>query len=269
MVKFGEELQLYRQKKNISLQEISAATRINIRFLDAIERGDFTILPLTYMRAMLREYASYLDLDPNEVIQAFDRVYGARPSDVNLGAPPLKPEPTPPFHPLKTAPDTGLPREPIFSKGIRQIIQVPAFSIGLAFVVVVGVVIFFLLRNSGSHEAVKETPFDQVAKENEARLSPAPAVTTADAAQRPDSLELRAKTNDTVWIQIRSDTGQARDMILAPNASYVWKAKQRFNVTVGNAGGITFTLNGKPIGQIGKKGVVVRDFEFNRSRLRY
>ena len=50
---FGEELAQARMAKGISLIDISAETRINLKFLEAIERGQFKILPQTYVRAFL------------------------------------------------------------------------------------------------------------------------------------------------------------------------------------------------------------------------
>jgi hypothetical protein len=39
----------------------------------------------------------------------------------------------------------------------------------------------------------------------------------------------------------------------------MWAAKERFVVTMGNAGGATFRLNGKDIGSLGKRGAIVRN----------
>ena len=54
---FGEELSQARLAKGISLIDISAETRINLKFLEAIESGQFQILPQTYVRAFLKEYS--------------------------------------------------------------------------------------------------------------------------------------------------------------------------------------------------------------------
>ena len=69
---FGEELKQTRLEKELSLMDISAETRISIKFLDAIERGQFQILPQTYIRAFLREYALMAGLDPIDVVQRYE-----------------------------------------------------------------------------------------------------------------------------------------------------------------------------------------------------
>ena len=69
---FGEELKQTRLEKEISLMDISAETRISLKFLDAIEHGQFQILPQTYVRAFLREYAMMIGLDPNDIMQRYE-----------------------------------------------------------------------------------------------------------------------------------------------------------------------------------------------------
>lgn len=70
--KFGQELKAVREQKDIPLQQIFNKTRIDIKFLHAIEDGNFEIMPEVYLRAFIKEYAKSLDLDPNVVIQKYD-----------------------------------------------------------------------------------------------------------------------------------------------------------------------------------------------------
>jgi hypothetical protein len=46
-----------------------------------------------------------------------------------------------------------------------------------------------------------------------------------------------------------------------------WKARDKFAVTLGNAGAMEFTLNKKKVGTLGKRGSVVRNVELNRKTL--
>ncbi len=70
---FSAELKSAREAKDISLQEISSKTKIDMKFLKAIEVGDFDVLPDVYLKAFLKEYAKNVDLDPNQIIQKYDR----------------------------------------------------------------------------------------------------------------------------------------------------------------------------------------------------
>ena len=61
MPAFGENLRREREMRGVSLEEISSATKISLRFLDAIEREDFSKLPGgIFSRSFIRTYARYL-----------------------------------------------------------------------------------------------------------------------------------------------------------------------------------------------------------------
>src|ERR1700730_5400883 len=65
---FGEELRREREIRGISIKEISDATKISKRFLEAIERNDHGKLPApVFTRGFVREYARYLGLSVDEI----------------------------------------------------------------------------------------------------------------------------------------------------------------------------------------------------------
>ena len=73
MKHFGEELKAARESKNISLQDISKATRINIKFIEAIEAGNLNILPPTYIRAFIKSYAKNVGLNQEDTITRYEQ----------------------------------------------------------------------------------------------------------------------------------------------------------------------------------------------------
>ena len=62
------------QRKNLNkdLVDISAETKVNIKYLRAIESGDFDILPNVYIRLFLRTYSDYLELNSDELLNDYD-----------------------------------------------------------------------------------------------------------------------------------------------------------------------------------------------------
>ena len=69
---FYLELAQLRKSKDIQINEISEATKINIKYIEAIERGDFVSLPDIYVRLFIRSYAEYLEIDSHvELIHSF------------------------------------------------------------------------------------------------------------------------------------------------------------------------------------------------------
>jgi cytoskeleton protein RodZ len=72
MVLLGEELKRERELREISLREISEATKISIRILEAIEHDNYKILPGgIFNRNFLRAYAQFVGLDAESVVSKY------------------------------------------------------------------------------------------------------------------------------------------------------------------------------------------------------
>jgi cytoskeletal protein RodZ len=87
MAGFGETLYQARANMGVTLKEAEQATRINRHHLDALESENFSALPpLIYQRGIVRNYASYLRLDPGKLLVMFEETQGpsgkAQPNSV-------------------------------------------------------------------------------------------------------------------------------------------------------------------------------------------
>lgn len=92
MAGFGETLRQARAHKGVTLREAEQATRINRHHLAALEDETFDALPpLIYQRGIVRNYASYLDLDPGKLITMFEEAHGitATGASASVAAPPI------------------------------------------------------------------------------------------------------------------------------------------------------------------------------------
>lgn len=69
----GAQLREARLNKKISLDELQQKTKIQKRYLEALETGDFDRLPGDYyVRTFIRQYAQAVGLDGNRLVAAFD-----------------------------------------------------------------------------------------------------------------------------------------------------------------------------------------------------
>lgn len=261
---FGTSLRVKREQKNISLSEISAYTRINQRFLEAIENGKFSILPQTYIRAFLREYASSIEIDGEDVVSTYESIIGERATGPRpkreTGAEDASESPrrTASQHPL-----TPLVR------ALRPIV------FGAIIVIVAGFMYLMLKSPSQTTQTTTgEIPFDRVIRETEAALPrdtltlyvpPQPIITPAETV---DSLVLQMTTTDSLWLSITIDNTRNEEYLFAPNRNRTWKAGEQFVLTMGNAGGATFRLNGKDLGALGRPGAVLRNRVISADLLR-
>lgn len=85
---------------------------------------------------------------------------------------------------------------------------------------------------------------------------------------RDDSLLLEAFSGAPVWFSIKMDTTRSERGTLGSNDHRSWKARDRFVVTLGDAGAVTFFLNGKEIGRLGEEGSVLKNVVLTRQNLR-
>lgn len=72
----GDLLKEKRLLKELSLETVAAKTKIKLEYLEAIENSDFSLLPSsTFAKGFLRNYASFLYLNPDTIVAMFRRDY--------------------------------------------------------------------------------------------------------------------------------------------------------------------------------------------------
>lgn len=78
----GEKLRDARELRGVDLYRVERDTKIRAKYLAALEDGDFTDLPGdVYARGFLRNYATYLGLDADEIEEEWrEEAGGARPA---------------------------------------------------------------------------------------------------------------------------------------------------------------------------------------------
>ena len=76
MAQFYKELKDLRISKDISLEDLESKTKINVKYLNAIEQGDFDILPTPYLRLFIRAYAVEIGGDAERALEQLDSFVG-------------------------------------------------------------------------------------------------------------------------------------------------------------------------------------------------
>ncbi|MFZ2299844.1 MAG: helix-turn-helix domain-containing protein [Candidatus Moraniibacteriota bacterium] len=70
----GEKLKKLRSDFRMSLSEISKITKIQVKYLEYLENGQYDKLPAdVYVRGFLRSYARYLNIDEGALIKLYER----------------------------------------------------------------------------------------------------------------------------------------------------------------------------------------------------
>jgi cytoskeletal protein RodZ len=235
------------------LQDISAETKINIKFLEAIEEGNFEILPTPYIRAFLKEYARRVDYDPEKLLRQYDEhTHSGSVTHPEQESVPVSTEE------VKTTREFGHPPH-------LKIVSLSLIVFGS-----IALVVYYTMFRPGieDFEEITARPFQDVVRELEEQSEELPiAVVDSPAAVQqayPDSLVLYVAATDTVWLTILIDNIQQQEYILRPDNRMQWKAANQFLMTVGNAGGVALRLNNDTLGVLGRQGEVMRNITITR-----
>lgn len=236
MATLGQEFKKERERKGISLREIAETTKINLRFLSALEEDQYERLPGKFFtRGIVRTYAGYLGMDENT---ALAKLAGEDQAPETEEAPEVR------DHITKETP-----------KNVRRILSYSALAVVMTAVLVV----FFLLirKNRPESPPPAEQPAAAFVQENKQT----PPQTPATIQPEYEELELTLVFTFTqrTWIQLTADGVLRFDGFKQPGETYEITAKESLELYTGNAGGFSFTLNGRPGRALGQPGTVVRD----------
>lgn len=285
----GDWLRQRREELGISLEQAEADTRIRVRALEALEAEDFDSLPGPVVgRGFLRNYATYLELDPEEASRLYARL-GAPPEPESLSVD----EPTPftaePFRPLSLHEVSGQGR------GRRWWLVALAVLLVVALVALIWqgypYVSDWLVSRSDDGKATPTQAATGVVLStatNTPTTAPTSTTLPATATESPatPTLELTITPTwtpspspspsppvytgifmelvftNTSWIQVTVDGVRQFQGELPTDTYRSWYGEERIELRVGNAGAVLVTVNGQFLGTLGASGEVVdRIFE--------
>ncbi|MBI2428340.1 MAG: helix-turn-helix domain-containing protein [Ignavibacteriales bacterium] len=260
---FSTELRKERESRNITLVEIAKRTRINIKYLEAIEQGAFDVLPQTYVRAFLKSYADNVGIPATEVLYKYDVMVTRKYSDSPEHAP------TDYARQVEASPET---QEKIKKeKTARHAIMITGF---VAVVALFGLYLYDSYTATQSSQKVPETSFQDVVKDQETKNQPAPVDSAALAKialskiPEPDSLVLRLIASDSVWLTIIRDSLPPRTGYLLRGRYRTYIAKKEFRISLSDASMIKLILNGIELPPLGEKGERIRNAKINSDLLK-
>lgn len=257
LTKFAEELKSAREAKGLTLQQIASRTRIDLKFLLAIEDANYDVLPELYIRAFIKDYAQTLDLNAKEILQKFD---AAKSGKIELHAS-IEEKPAPEI-PKYTEPINDPEKKSVLPdvenrKNIFSDVKLNYLA-GSFILLVTLIIIYFTFLKEPSSTPIIEKQANEITDSNKSRYEinanhkPQNAVSTANDLN--DSLKLSLITSERVWIKILSDGKLKNQQIIQPNTKMIYTALKNFNISLGNAGVVKLFLNDKPIQNDSKYG---------------
>ena len=279
----GAYLRSLREAKGGSLEDMARSTRVGIRHLEALEDERLADLPSpVFVRGFIRAYCSFLRENPEPALGRYQELAGTRAAAQAANAPP---------RPRNTWASSSL----VVGLVLLLILGVGLILVNLS-VKKSGGTPATTARTEPARPSTSTAPSPALVP---APSTPAPAISappvtaptpaptppvaadpprpetppagspapTAPPATRPapgtasTGQRLVIRAVEPTWVRVQTDEGRIAEELLPAGASREWAAERRFLVTIGNAGGVELTLNGKALPPLGPKGTVIQRLE--------
>ena len=248
----GDLLRRERERQNLSIKDIEKATSIRALYIDAIEKGEYKTLPgEVYAKGFVRNYANYLKLNANEIVNAFNEEMHPQEEMQDAAGASSAEEARQEQSAERNREEyrgpkiTSLESYPMEKKshGVRNALMVATAVFVVAFAA--------LIAFGGDEEPSAPAP--------RAKTQTQQGQKQTEAAPKPtaDGVEVKLSFTDRCWTEVVVDGKTEFEGTAEKGKVLTLKGKDKVRITAGNAGALNYSLNGKDMGAIGQKGEVV------------
>ena len=227
----GDILKEEREKRKLSIANVAFTTRINKKYIQALEDGNYLIIPSpVFAKGFLKAYAEFLDLDPRPMMDELLKYY-------------------------KSVDDK---KNPSIKQSSQKPIRYNAMYILYAAITLLLVVFIAYEYSINSGRPVSSipaaTPEAQAAEIKPAlKLKVKPVVTRESAANVVKNTGVKVYAIIRTKVTVISDGSQAYNGTLEPGYWVIFRGKE-VKVSSENAGGVKIFVNGVDMGSLGEAG---------------
>ena len=249
MPALGERFRAAREARGLTLSDVAEQIRIRSVYLAAIEEENWPAIGApVYVRGFLRTYARFLGLDAEEAVGAFNaQAAGSAPEAEATTA---AATPATQSEPRRLLPFIWI--SSVVAVLLIAYVAFNAFSPRGTETNVAQVAATSSPLSVGSPEATLSS--DSAASP---RASDTPLASAAAAAATDDQAHsLVVQLSAPSWLRVVIDGSVRIEGTFPAGTSKTFRGK-RAEVRIGNAGGATLVVDGKPLAPLGKSGDVV------------
>ena len=249
----GSRLKKLRLERGISLEEVQKKTRVHLNILKAIEEDNLVSFSPVYIKGFLKIYCKFLNVDPREFIVDYKEPKILSKYKEEREAP------------QKTG---GLFKDGTFRLGSDRVSK----NIKGIFWILVVLVFIWCLFKLGQGLAGK-AHFPAHKRMNAPGM--ASSLRRQEKMETPKTQEIPLAKNirlgilsrEDCLVQLKCDGHTVFRSILRRGRSASWQAKERMELSLGNAGVVELEVNGKRITGLGKRGKPLRNIVITREGL--
>ncbi len=255
-----EVLRRARLDRGIDLATVAARTKINAKYLRAIEADDPKSLPGGFFyKSFVHQYATFLGVDTKAIDAEVDRMLSA---DAAL--------PLPTVAKQEAVKLSSRSARKYFSYAALVLILVACYfidgwwhesrEVATEKIESRAPIAGDTTRQSAPSPATGRVSLASVSQvaAGPAAAAPVAAVAKQDeaAASAGSRVELALTATEETWLSVSSDGTPVFSGLLEANQTKTIEGKEFAKLRVGNAGGLEVRLNGKPLGPLGAQGQV-------------
>lgn len=240
----GQTLAEARERAGLSVDQVAAATRIRRTLVLGIERDDYSACGGDfYARGHLRTIAQKVGVDPQPLIAQFDAE---------------RPEAAPP-----RASDVFESESTTWSERRRGPNWSAAMAVALVLVLAYGVVqvVSGGDRTAGTGRDGVAGPSTRSSQPqgDPTTSGPSPTATSSAVARAPRTkVTVAVRAKGTSWVQATTKNGKELFQGLLTDETRTFSDRAQVRLVIGNAGAVSLTVNGTPVGSPGPPGQVAR-----------
>ncbi len=289
MASLGQWLKEEREGRGVSLEEVAAATKIVPRYLEALESDRLDMMPGGFfIKGIIRAYAAAVGLDPDEVVAKYKEagLVGGGPAGQGAIPPPAPVLPVLPSEEERPAPPSSEPPgpapaaprlvfedadQPRLSPEARKRVVAWVWRGAAALIIVAAGGLLLTARRDGPAGPRPSTVASREELPPARELGAAPASAPAapsviEEIWKGVTIEITFQAD--TWINVRTDGELKVNGIFPAGATARAQADELLLIHTGNAGGFTFTLNGRPAKPLGRSGQVLTDIRITPDNYR-
>jgi cytoskeleton protein RodZ len=220
MTSLGQELKRAREERGITLQDISNATHVGMRFLHAIENDTFDVLPGgVFNRAFVRKFAKQVGYDEEQAVRIYEEQLSA------MGGEPQR----------------------IYYTGLEDLEAKPTAGNSLLISLVA-----VILLGAGAYAAYQYFKISDPTPDTKAInavSTPVPTATPApEPTAEPPGLRLQLAANDAqCWVDVTVDESAPDMALINPGDVREYIANQKLKFTLGYVPALKISLNGRQV----------------------
>lgn len=259
----GARLKKIRQEKGISLEDVHRKTKIQLNILKAIEGESITSLSPVYLKSFLKIYCKFLGVEPQEFMKEYKEPQPKAKTQVERAIR-MREFPVRLNRPLEIIRKASL-RFRSF-KPSKEAIRIFAMVLVIPF-------LFVILFNLGKAISSRRKNFpakaERVQAKEQAALPSKPSKPKTPASlSAVSSIKLGIRAKENCWVQVRADGVVVFQRVLEKGRLETWVAKDKFELSLGNAGGVELEINGELFSNLGRRGQVLKSIVITKEGLK-